>query len=527
MVAWSSGIPTATHRSIVGNGVYRVESGQPIVTMRGIHKAFPGVRALRGVDLTINPGEVHGLVGENGAGKSTLIKILMGVYQMDGGEICIDGTPVSIKNPIHATSYGLRAVYQDVNLASHLSVGENFFLGNLPRRNGLIDWNTIHRVAGETLQRLNIRVSTTARIKDLTVAEQEMVTIAKIVHERSRVIVFDEPTALLTNEEVDELFRIIAELKSNGIGIVYISHRMEEIFTVCDRVTVLRDGALVDTTAVAETDHDRLINSMVGRSVDHMYSIEHAGSTGETVLEVCRLGRHGAFREIDFSVHAGEIFGMFGLIGAGRTEILRAIFGADPYDEGVVKIHGRERSISDPRQGIAAGLSLLPENRKEHGLALGLEVVDNVGLASLERNSTAGFMHRTRELQETERYVKELDIRTSSVHAKAGKLSGGNQQKVVIARWLLTDSDVIMFDEPTIGVDVGAKVEIYRLIEALISKGKAVLLVSSYLPEVMGLADRMLVMYEGRGMGIISKSEYSEEMIMKMASGFPLQGAVR
>ena len=502
-----------------------MESEQTIVSMRGIQKTFPGVHALRGVDLTITRGEVMGLVGENGAGKSTLIKILMGVYQRDGGEIRIDGAPVSIKNPIQAKSYGLRAVYQDVNLASHLSVGENFFLGNLPRKNGFIDWKTVNRITDETLQQLNIRVSASARIRDLTVAEQEMVTIAKIVHERSRVIVFDEPTALLTNDEVEELFRIIADLKANGIGIVYISHRMEEIFTVCDRVAVLRDGALVNTKAVSDTDHDELINSMVGRSVTNMYSIEHTGSSGEPLLEVRGLSRRGAFEKIDFTVHAGEIFGMFGLIGAGRTEIVRAVFGADIPDAGTVKIRRQERSIKDPRHGIAQGLSLLPENRKEHGLALDLKVVDNVGLASLDRNSTFGFVHRKQEYRQADRYVKELDIRTPSIHARVAKLSGGNQQKVVIARWLSTDSDIFIFDEPTIGVDVGAKVEIYRLIESLISAGKAVVLVSSYLPEVMGLADRMLIMYEGRSMGIIPRSEYREEKIMKMASGFPLSEA--
>lgn len=491
--------------------------------MRDIHKTFPGVHALRGVDLTINPGEVLGLVGENGAGKSTLIKILMGVYRKDRGEIRIDGNPVTITSPLGAKSLGLRAVYQDLNLASHLSVGENVFLGNLPRRGGLIDWKRVYRVTEEILGRLNIRVSASARVRDLTAAEQEMVTIAKIVHERSRVIIFDEPTALLTNDEVDELFRIIANLKAGGIGIVYISHRIEEIFTVCDRVTVLRDGAPVSTKAVKDTNRDELITSMVGRNVVNMYSIQHAPPDGEKLLEVHGLERGNVFSGIDFTVHSGEIFGMFGLVGSGRTEIVRAIFGADIPESGTVKIRGAERSIKNPRRAAAGGLGFLPENRKEHGLALNLDLIANASLASLGRNAKFGFMNRKRETRETRRYVEALDIRTPSIHTRVSKLSGGNQQKVVIARWLSSDSDIFIFDEPTIGVDIGAKVEIYRLIESLILEGKAVLLISSYLPEVMGLSDRMLVMYEGRSMGIIPRSDYGEAMIMKMASGFALE----
>ena len=498
-----------------------MESEHPIAAMRGIHKTFPGVHALRGVDLTVNRGEVLGLVGENGAGKSTLIKILMGVYRKDRGEIRIDGTPVTITSPIGAKSLGLRAVYQDINLASHLSVGENFFLGNLPRRRGLIDWKKVYRVAEETLGRLSIRVSASARVRDLTAAEQEMVTIAKIVHERSRVIVFDEPTALLTNDETDELFRLIANLKAGGIGVIYISHRIEEIFTVCDRVAVLRDGAMVSTKSVKDTDHDELITSMVGRSVGNMYSIGHSPPQGEKLLEVHGLGRRNVFEGIDFTVHSGEIFGMFGLVGSGRTEIVRAVFGADNAQSGVVKIRGRELVGRNPRRAAARGLGFLPENRKEHGLALNLDVVGNTSLASLAQNSKFGFMNRGREIEQARRYVEELDIRTQSIRTRVSKLSGGNQQKVVIARWLSTESDIFIFDEPTIGVDVGAKVEIYRLIESLIRRGRAVVLISSYLPEVMGLADRMLIMYEGRSMGIIPRSDYREETIMKMASGFP------
>ncbi len=490
-----------------------------IVSMTGIRKSFPGVQALKGVSFSVRAGEVHGLVGENGAGKSTLIKILMGVYSKDAGSIAIGGREVEIHTPLQAKSHGLSAVYQDVMLARHLSVGENFFLGKLPRGPlGLIDWRRIHRETRRTLEELDLSIDPRMLIRDLPPAEQEMVAIAKAVYEESRLIVFDEPTALLTNEEVAELFDLIRKLKEKSVGIVYISHRLEEIFATCDRVTILKDGEWVDTLGVNETDQDSIITKMVGRSVGEMYSIERP-ARGERVLEVRGLTREPRFRNIDFDLHRGEILGFFGLVGAGRTEILRCIFGADPVDSGAITIKGRRVAIRSPRQAIRAGVGLLPENRKTAGLAMSLAVDINVNLASYDLISRAGFVSLRSESSRARRFVTDLTIRTPSIKQRVRNLSGGNQQKVVVAKWLSRDSDIFIFDEPTVGVDVGAKVEIYKLIEALLAKGNAVIFVSSYLPEVMGLADRIIVVYEGNVTGTVPRSQFEEERILRLASG--------
>src|SRR5580704_16042300 len=494
------------------------QSSATIVSMTDIHKSFPGVRALKGVSFGVKAGEVHGLVGENGAGKSTLIKILMGAYSKDAGTITIEGKEVEIHNPLQAKSHGLAAVYQDVMLARHLSVGENFFLGKLPRRLGLIDWKKVHQVAGETLRDLDLSIDSRILVRHLSAAHQEMVTIAKAVYEESKLIVFDEPTALLTNEQVAELFRLIRKLKAKNVGIIYISHRMEEIFSICDRVTILKDGEWVDTLRVSETDQDAIITRMVGRSIGEMYSIHHQ-ERREKVLEVRGLTREPRFRNVDFDLYQGEILGFFGLIGAGRTEILRCIFGADPSDSGEISVRGRRVPINSPQQGIRAGIGLLPENRKTAGLAMSLGVDINVNLASYDLISRAGFVNLHREASRARRFVSDLTIRTPSIKQKVRNLSGGNQQKVVVAKWLSRQSDIFIFDEPTVGVDVGAKVEIYKLIEALLAKGNAIILVSSYLPEVMGLADRIIVVYEGNVTGTLQQSEFEEEKILRLASG--------
>ena len=490
-----------------------------IVDMKGIRKTFPGVRALKGVDLTVRAGEVHGLVGENGAGKSTLIKILMGAYSKDEGAITVDGKAVEIHSPTQARSMGLRAVYQDVMLARHLTVGENFFLGKLPRTAlGLVDWKRIHSATARILEELELRIDPRAPVRSLSPARQEMVAIAKAVYEESRLIVFDEPTALLANEEVAELFTIIRKLRAKGVGIIYISHRLEEIFAICDRVTVLKDGEWVDTLEVAATDQDALINKMVGRSIGEMYSIRRF-PRGEKVLEVSGLTREPRFREVSFELYQGEILGFFGLVGSGRTDIMRCLFGAEPYDSGEVRVKGRPVRARNPGQGIAAGIGLLPENRKEAGLALSLPVDTNINMASYDRISRLGFVNLAQERAQARKYIAELSIRTPSVRQKVRNLSGGNQQKVVVSKWLCRDSDVFIFDEPTVGVDVGAKLEIYKLIETLLAGGHAVLFVSSYLPEIMGIADRMLVIYEGRVMGELARGGYEEEKILRLASG--------
>ncbi|MDO5408085.1 MAG: sugar ABC transporter ATP-binding protein [Eubacteriales bacterium] len=495
------------------------EQKQPIVVMKGIVKEFPGVRALSGVDLELLPGEVHALVGENGAGKSTLIKILMGVYTRTEGEIFINGEKRDVKSPLHAQSLGLGAVYQDVNLAQHLSVAENFFMGQLPKtRFGTVDYARMYQETKETLDSIEVHVDPKALVRTLSVAQQEMVAIGKTMHQKARAVIFDEPTALLTSDETEQLFRIIDMLKKNGVGIFYISHRMEEIFRICDRATVLKDGGLVGTVAIKDTDEDRLISMMVGRNVDDMYRIEHR-EPGEVVLKAEHISNGKAFQDVSFEVRRGEIFGMFGLVGSGRTEIVRAIFGADVKTAGNVTFLGRDANFTKPEQGIQAGIALLPEDRRAQGLALGMSVADNTNMVAIRKISKGGVINTAQGIRIAKEYVEKLRTKTPNVFQKVKNLSGGNQQKVVISKWLAQDSELFIFDEPTVGVDVGAKLEIYKVFEELIKEGKTIIIISSYLPEVMGLSDRMMIMYEGRQMGIISRDEFTDDHIMRYASG--------
>ena len=506
-----------------------------IVEMKGITKHFPGVRALNNVDLDVRPGEVHALVGENGAGKSTMIKILMGVHAKTEGEIYVDGQLVEVKNPIHAQSLGLGAVYQDVNLAQHLSVAENFFMGQLPKyKLGIVNHSQMYRETKEIMDSINAPVDPRAIISSLSVAQQEMVCIGKILRQKAKMVIFDEPTALLTTEETEQLFEIIKMLQEKGMGILYISHRMEEIFRICDRATVLKDGEKVGTvntkagtgpsdggdggdTGVSVTEDD-LISMMIGRSVEDMYGISR-GTPGEEVLSVSGLTRESEFRDINFSVRRGEIFGMFGLVGSGRTEIVRSIFGATIPQEGTITYNGKLTKNKKPSQAIKSGLALLPEDRKGQGLALGLTIVDNTNMASMEKISTLGIVSNWTGVRISQKYVDALGTKTPSVHQYVKNLSGGNQQKVVIGKWLAAGSDLFIFDEPTVGVDVGAKVEIYKVFEGLVKEGKTIVIISSYLPEVMGLSDRMLIMYEGNQIAILPREEYDEEKILRLASG--------
>ncbi|AEC01257.1 sugar ABC transporter ATP-binding protein [Parasphaerochaeta coccoides] len=490
-----------------------------LLQLKNISKSFPGVKALDNVSFSICPGEVHGLVGENGAGKSTIIKIIMGVYQRDGGEMLLDGEDYSPHNVIDSGKVGLSTVYQDLNLATHLSIGENFFMGDFPKKKtGLIDWDKVHGDARAILEDLHINVDTRLKITELSPAVQEMVAIAKAVHGKARLVVFDEPTALLSNEEVDILFSIIRKLKSEGVAILYISHRLEEIFRVCDTVTVFKDGRHVKTLPAKETNQEDLIALMVGRALTNMYDIEHHVSDKE-VLKVANFSRAKAFDDISFSVNAGEIFGMFGLVGSGRTEVVRAIFGADPKDKGDVFLNGKQLQIEKPLDAISAGIGLVPEDRKQQGLAMSLSVKKNINLASYKSISRFSFINSKKEQQRALLYQNRLRIKTPHVDQIVKNLSGGNQQKVVISKWLCGKSQVFIFDEPTVGVDVGAKQEIYQLIESLTKDGHAIIIISSYLPEVMGLSDRIGVFHEGKMGRIVPREDFEEEKLLRYASG--------
>lgn len=490
-----------------------------IIRMENINKEFPGVKALTDVSISIKAGEVHAIVGENGAGKSTLIKVLMGVYQKNSGNIYISGEKVEIRNPIDAVRRGLSAVYQDVTIARHLTVAENFFLGKPPiTKAGFVNWPKMNKKAQEVLDELNLDIDAKMPVQSLSVAQQEMVIIAKKYFEHSKIIIFDEPTALLANEEVEELFSIIRRLKNEGVACIYISHRMEEIFKLCDTVSVMKDGCLIDTMSVAETNEDDLISKMVGRTIGDMYRIEHC-KAGEEALRVEGLTRSGAFENINFSIHKGEVFGIFGLVGSGRTEIVRAIYGADKFDTGEIYLYDKKVKIADPAQAIKKGIGLLPEDRKQEGLTLDTTVENNINMSSYRDISKLGFINLKKEKERTLKQIDDINIKTPSEKQKVINLSGGNQQKVVIGKWLCCNSNIFIFDEPTVGIDVGAKSEIYRLLEQLLSAGNSVVMISSYLPEIIGIADRIMVIHEGHQTGIIERSDYSEEKLLKLASG--------
>ncbi len=496
------------------------ENGRVIVKMHKIYKSFPGVSALQGVDLIIRKGEVHGLVGENGAGKSTLIKILMGVYDnYDSGEIYVEGKKVEIKSPIQARKYGLAAVYQDVNLANNLTVGENFFLGKIPKKKlGFVDWGKMNSVASEVLKELDVDIDPKIPVKNLSTAEQAMILIAKIIHQESKVIIFDEPTALIAKEETEQIFKLIQKLKEKDIGIIYISHRLEEIFSVCDVVTVLKDGLEVKTIPVAETNKESIISLMVGRKIESSYLLKDR-KIGKKVLEVKNLSKSNVFKNISFDLSEGEALGFYGLIGSGMAGIAKSIFGGANYSSGEIFIDGVKVNIKSPIDGIKHKISFLPEDRKKEGLALRLDVATNINLASYRNISRAGFINLVKEKKNALKYVDALSIKTPSLKQKVINLSGGNQQKVVFAKWLCGNSRIFIFDEPTVGVDVGAKFEIYKIIEDILNKGNLVIIVSTYLPEIIGITDRTIVFYEGQSMGCLSKSEYDEEKLLNMASG--------
>jgi ribose transport system ATP-binding protein len=497
-----------------------MEMNQPLVQMQGIVKRFPGVVALGGVDLDLQPGEVHVLLGENGAGKSTLIKILAGVYRADEGRILIQGREVQDLTPKKAQETGIRVIYQEFNLMPFFSVAENLFMGREPLRNKtlrLIDWPRVYRESEEVLKRLNCAISPRKMVRDLSVAEKQLVEIARALSVDSRVIVMDEPTSALSLNEIDKLFEIIHLLKQKRVGIIYISHRLEEINRVGDRVTVLRDGRSVGTRKVGETNIDELIKMMVGRELKSKYPYEKREIPGEVVLQIKNLTSRGKFENINLSLRRGEILGISGLVGAGRTELARSIMGLDPIDGGTVKIFGEEIHPKSPRNMIRRGLGVLPEDRKGQGITLVLPLIQNVTLVALHRILRGPLLSLGLERKLATEYVRSLNIATPSLKTQVMYLSGGNQQKVVLAKWLFSQARVLIFDEPTRGIDVGSKFEVHQIMMNLVKEGNSIIMISSELPEVLGMSDRILVMREGRMTAELKREEATQENILRYA----------
>jgi ribose transport system ATP-binding protein len=485
------------------------------LAMTGIRKTYPGVVALAGVDFDLRESEVHVILGENGAGKSTLIKVLGGVVQPDAGEIRIDGSPARITSAADAKARGIATIHQELALVPQLSVAENLFLGQLPRRFGIVDRRALMRQAEELLDRVGATVDPLRVVGTLGVAQQQMIEIAKALSGEVRVLIMDEPTASLSGQETERLFELVRELAGRGVGVIFISHHLEEVPEIGSRVTVLRDGATVGEVP-ATTSRAELVRLMVGRTIDAQYPHEPR-KPQEPLLTVEHLTRHGVFEDVSFEVHAGEVLGIAGLIGAGRTELVRSIFGADPVDDGTVTVAGKRLRHGSPQAAREVGLGLVPEDRKTQGLVLGLSVAENLGLATLDVVSHGGLIDRGAVRHRADRMVDSLGVHTPDLDVAVRTLSGGNQQKVAIGKWLLAESKVLILDEPTRGVDVGAKVEIYQLINGLTAAGGAVVLVSSELVEVLSMSDRLLVMAEGRITGELVAARATQEKVMELA----------
>lgn len=487
-----------------------------ILTLKNITKEFPGVKALDDVTINIERGTIHGLVGENGAGKSTLIKVLAGIYQPNKGEIILDGKPCRFNSPIEARRAGISVVHQEIKLAEPLSVAENMFLGNVQLKNGLVDWKGMRRRAQEIVEDLGMDIDINAQVSSLTVAKKQIVEIMHAINNNSRILIMDEPSAVLTDRELEVMFRIVKQLRDKGITIIYISHRLDEIFGLCSNVSVLRDGRHIDTIPVASVDRQGLINMMVGREMGQEYPKE-VGNVGGTILEVKNLSR-GILQDISFEVKSGEVFGISGLVGAGRTELARAILGIDKPESGEVYVRGKKVHYRTFADAIRDGLGLIPEDRKLQGLVQIMSVKRNTTLVNMKRVLHAGVISSSLEEKLSKEYADKLHVVTPSMETEVQYLSGGNQQKVVIAKWLFQNSEILFLDEPTRGIDVGAKAEIYRLINRMAKEGKTIIMISSEMPELLGLCDRIMVMHEGHKMGELNAAEATQEKIMALCS---------
>ena len=487
--------------------------GEVILTMKGIDKSFPGVHALDHVDLEVRKGEVHALMGENGAGKSTLMKVLTGIYKKDSGTITYEGKEVEFHNTREAQDAGVVIVHQELNMLGHLTVAQNIFIGREFKKGIRIDDKKMNEEAKKLFERMHIDIDPTETMSRLTVGKQQMCEIAKAISHEAKVIIFDEPSAALTEAEIEELFKIIRDLRAQGLGIVYISHRMDEIKVITDRVTVMRDGTYVGTLITKDSTKDDIINMMVGRVI-----YEDPPPGAPVVLKVEHLNAGKMVQDVSFELHKGEILGFSGLMGAGRTETARALFGADPVDSGDIYVNGQKVTIRNPQDAVKCGIGYLSEDRKRYGIVVQKSVAENTTMADLDEFSNGPFIDKKKEKEIAQKYVESLATKTPSVDQLVVNLSGGNQQKVVIAKWLTRNCDILIFDEPTRGIDVGAKNEIYKLMNQLASEGKAIIMISSEMTEILRMSDRIVVMCEGKKTGELDISEATQENIMNMAT---------
>lgn len=489
------------------------------IEMRGIDKSFGSNQVLKQAGFTLESGEVHALMGENGAGKSTLMKILTGVYTKDAGTVLVDGKEVNYKNPQEAEKAGIVFIYQELNVMFDLTVEENLFMGKeIHGKFGICDKKAMQKKAQEALNILGVNISPKTVMAELSVGQQQMVEICKALMADAKVIIMDEPTAALTQSETVALFKVIESLRKKGVSMVYISHRMEEIFELCDRITVLRDGSYIGVKNIPETNMNEIVKMMIGREIGERYPSRNV-KIGKEVLKVKELTRKGTFNDVNFSVRAGEVLGVSGLMGAGRTEIMQAIFGNLSYESGTIEIDGKEVKISNPRQAMEHGIGFITEDRKTEGLMLDKSIRENISLCNLRRISKSSVISREAEKNMVAEAIKDLHIKCFGSYHECNNLSGGNQQKVVLAKWILTNPKILILDEPTRGVDIGAKKEIYSIINKLAAQGVAIIMVSSELPEVLGMSDNIMVVREGEVRGIISYEEANQERVMTLATG--------
>ena len=494
-------------------------SPEAIVELSGIAKHFGGVQALRGVDFRLFPGEVHALVGENGAGKSTLVKILAGFHRPDAGIVKIGGEVLELRSPKQAQVLGIAVVQQEPLLFPDLDVAENVFMGRHPRdRFGRVDWKRMHREVDQLLASLDVSLSSHTPVQGLSVAEQQLVEIARALSLQARVLVLDEPTAALSAHEVEELFVIVKQLRARGVAILFVSHRLEEVFAIADRLTVFRDGTHIITAPVSEMNTEEIIKHMVGRELSNLFPKGEA-EIGHVVLEVRHLTRTGAFADVSFQLRRGEILGFAGLVGAGRTEVARVLFGIDRADSGEIWLNSKKARIRSPQQAMENGIAYVPEDRHQQGLVMNFSIASNITLPILQQVSRLGLINPHREQAIAGEYSRQLHVRSTGVAQLVNALSGGNQQKVVLSKWLATNPSVLILDEPTRGIDVGAKSEVHRIISDLAAGGLAIILISSELPEVLAMADRVIVLHEGRVTGTFARSEATQERVMFAATG--------